>query len=166
MGGHGNPFRVPISEHFRGAMVLAQHVGACIRHARPRVHPCTIAAPRGTLDPGSSDERQHLMKRKISVSGLMAQVRRHAKLFVLGGALCGLAWTADCSVDNKVSVLADGSAGSGASEAGPSRPEAAIQSIPEPSFTDGGLVCPTTCSVGATQYCGDINNCGQTLHCG
>ena len=106
------------------------------------------------------------MKRKISVSGLMAQVRRHAKLFVLGGALCGLAWTADCSVDNKVSVLADGSAGSGASEAGPSRPEAAIQSIPEPSFTDGGLVCPTTCSVGATQYCGDINNCGQTLHCG
>ena len=107
------------------------------------------------------------MRRNISVSALRAQMRRQVRLFVFASTICVLAWTAGCSVDNKVSVLPDAPPGSGPTEAGSSRSETPILTIPEPPMTDGGGACQTvTCGSGVTQRCGDIDNCGQTLHCG
>ncbi len=94
-------------------------------------------------------------------------MHRRMKSFLLGSTICGLAWAAGCSVDDKVSVLPDSSTGLGAVDAESSPPTGPIVTLVDASATDSGLVCSTTtCTVGSTQYCGDINGCGQTLHCG
>ena len=108
-----------------------------------------------------------MMRRNTSVSRPGIQMCRHANLLVQGGAVCLLAWTAGCSVDDKVSASMDAPMGPGGSDAGPSNSQVPILVLVEPPMTDGGAVCSIpTCAVGATQYCGDIDNCGQTLHCG
>jgi hypothetical protein len=48
-----------------------------------------------------------MMRRNTSVSRLGMQMCRHANLLVQGGAVCLLAWTAGCSVDDKVSASMD-----------------------------------------------------------
>ena len=107
------------------------------------------------------------MRRDQSVSGLRAQVRHQVKVSVRVWAIGVLAWTAGCSVDNRVSAPSDAPVGIGSSEAGPPGPEAPILILAEPPRTGDGGVCPAlACTAGTTQYCGDIEDkCGQTLHC-
>ena len=109
-----------------------------------------------------------MMRRSISVGSLRAQMRRRANLLVRGWAICVLTWTAGCSVDNKVSLSPDAPPGSGTDDARPAHADGLILVLPEPRFTDGGVVCPPlTCGTGASRYCGDLtDNCGQVVHCG
>ena len=90
------------------------------------------------------------MIREELLSGLRAQMCRQAKLLVQGWAVCVLAWTAACSVDNRVSVASDAPVGIGSPEAGPSGPEAPILVLPEPRTRDGGIGTALACHVGTT----------------
>ena len=96
-----------------------------------------------------------------------ASPRRQACFLVQGWAVCVLALTAGCSVDNKVGISQDAPVGIGGDDGGPSGPEVSIIVLAEPRTSDGGGICPPlTCGTGATQYCGDFDNCGQIMHCG
>jgi len=103
------------------------------------------------------------MRRDQSVSGLRQQVRHQVKVSVQVWAVCVLAWTAACSVDNKVSASSDAPVGIGSLEAGASAPETPILILAEPRTSDGGICPALACTSGTTQYCGDVeDNCGQT----
>ena len=109
------------------------------------------------------------MRRDGSVRRLTAGIRRRANLVVRGWAVCVLAWTAGCSVDNRVGASTDAPGGIGSPEGGPASASDTppILVLPELRNTDGGLCPAFTCSTGTTQYCGDIgDSCGQPQHCG
>ena len=109
------------------------------------------------------------MRRTLSVSRLSGFWCKQGGALLQGWALCILAWTASCSVDNIGNASMDAPAGTGTNEAGPAPASdgGPILVSPEPRTTDGGVCPPLSCHSGATQYCGDIGDqCGQTLHCG
>ena len=98
---------------------------------------------------------------------LVARICRRANLLLQAWAVCVLAWTAACSVDNVLLPSNDAPVGIGSPEAGASAPETPILILAEPRTSDGGICTALACTAGTTQYCGDVeDNCGQTLHCG
>ena len=103
----------------------------------------------------------------MAMNRLRVQMCRQARVSVQAWAVCVLAWTAACSVDDKMGASSDAPAGIGSPEAGASAPEVAILVLAEPRTSDGGICSALVCNLGTSQYCGDIeDNCGQTLHCG
>jgi len=104
------------------------------------------------------------MRRDYSVSRLKAWMCRQAYCIVQGWSICVLAWTAaGCSVDT-VSA-GDAAMPPGSPDVASLAPDAIIQ-WPDAAAGGDGACRVLACNSAGAQYCGDIPNCGQTLHCG